>query len=349
MKFLLVLSARAAACAALMLPMASAQAGVVYGLDPTGLTGSILRWDAASHVIDGNERSLEGGLSYSLSGGSFEAFRDSFTWSGALPSVAAFTQTVQDAFAAWTSVDPVTHLGTSLSFVADLGTAVQGVAGGGLDTNGADIDLIATNDAYFWDPGNSRHQAETYVGSSGQPVTLTSGVANYANSSAISGVDMYINSNPEAAYTLDVFRRLLTHEIGHALGVGDAEAEIEPGNFIDDNFSAADPGGTLNNSWALLVNPLDPSGSVGLHRYDIGAGTTQLPDVNLLMESNGLGISAENPLTNLVPLGNDEYGTRQFLYPQLLAVNNVPEPGSLVLVGGALAVLWAATRRRRQG
>ena len=35
------------------------------------------------------------------------------------------------------------------------------------------------------------------------------------------------------------------------------------------------------------------------------------------MESSGLGISLGNPASNLVPLRNDDYGMRQFLYPSL--------------------------------
>ncbi len=348
MKLLRDLGLRAIACAALLSSVVSAHAGVVFGLDPTGLTGGIYRWDAAARTINGNERSLDGGLRYSLSGGSFEAFRDSFSWSGGTPSVAAFTQAVQDSFAAWTSVDPVSQLGTSLSFVADLGTTVQGVTGGGININGAEIDLIATTDAFFWNPGNTGRQAETWFDGIDSPVTLTSGVANYADSRAISGVDLYINSNSGALYTLDLFRRLLTHELGHALGLGDVENEINPGDFIDDNFSAGDAVGTLNNSWALLVDPLDPSGSAGLQRYGIGDGTTQLAGIDLLMESRGLGIGATNPVTNLVPLGNDEYGTRQFLYPQLQAADNdLPEPGSLALAAIALVGLRAGARRCR--
>ena len=62
------------------------------------------------------------------------------------------------------------------------------------------------------------------------------------------------------------------------------------------------------------------------------------------MESRGLGISAGNPVTNHVPLTNDEYGTRQFLYPSASAV---PEPGTLMLLTLGLGGQAFVRRRRR--
>lgn len=274
----------------------AAQAGVVFGANTNSLSGGIYRWDAAPRTISGNERSLDGGLRYSLSGGSYQAFRDQFTWS-ILPSVADFTAAIQGAFSAWSAVDPASGFGTALNFVFDANSTAQGVTGGGININGAEIDLIATTDAWFWNPGNAGRQGETWFDGINSPVTLTSGITGYANSRAISGADIYLNSNTGAAYTLDVFRRLLTHELGHALGLGDVEADINA-SFIDDNFdptSNATKVATLNNSWTTLVNPLDPSGSAGLHIYNIGVGTTGLSGVDLLMESRGLGISAGNP------------------------------------------------------
>lgn len=328
----------AAAAAAFM---ASSQAGVVFGLPASGLQGGVFRWDAAPRVISGNERSLDGGLRYSVSGGSLDAFRDQFSWNS-VPTSAAFAAAVQGAFNAWTVVDPASGLGSALRFVYDPNTTVVGVAGGGnVNVNGAEIDLIATNDARFWDPGNNGTQGETWFAGSSVTTTLTSGVANYSASRAISGADLYLNNNPGAVYSLDLFRRLLTHEIGHAIGLGDVEGTINPGLFIDDNFNASDPAGTLNNSWAALVNPLDPSGSVGLARYSIGSASTA-SGVNLLMESVGLGISAANPVGNLQPLTNDEFGTRQFLYPTLA----VPEPTTTWLALGGLALLGGSRRLR---
>ncbi len=326
-----------------------AHAGVVFGLPAgPGIQGNVLRWDAGPRIISGNERSLDGGLRYAVSGGSLDAFRDSFSWSGSTPTSSAFAGAVQSAFDAWTRVDPVSGFGTALSFVYDASTATAGVAGGGININGAEIDLIATNNATFWNPGDNGLQGEAWFGGSGLKTTLTSGVANYSFSSAISGADLYINNNPGAVYTLDLFRRLLTHEIGHTIGLGDVENEIQPGRFIDDNFdasSAATRAATLSNSWAALVNPLDPSNSLGLARYTIGNGTTGEAGVDLLMESFGLGISAANPLTNLDPLMNDEYGVRQFLYPSLAPV---PEPSTVLMSLAGLAVLWQARRRMRQ-
>jgi hypothetical protein len=321
----------------------TAQAGVVFGLPASGLEGAVLRWDAAPRVINGNERSLDGGLRYSVSGGSLDAFRDQFSWA-TVPSSAEFSAAVQGAFAAWTVVDPVSGFGTALSFVHDPLSSVAGVVGGGgVNINGAEIDLIATIDAQSWNIGSTATRGETWFGGINSPTTLTSGVANYSFSRAISGADIYLNSNPGAVYTLDLFRRLLTHEIGHAIGLGEAEGNLTPGRFIDDNFDPNDPVGTLNNSWAALVNPLDPSGSALLARYSIGAATS-VAGVDLLMESNGLGISAANPVTNPRPLSNDEFGTRQFLYPSL---SPVPEPSAWWLgILGLLGLFSKLVRSR---
>jgi hypothetical protein len=292
------------------------------------------RWDANARVSSGNERSLVGGLRYSVSGGSYAAFRDQFRWN-VLPSVADFQTAVQQAFSAWTSVDPVSGLGTSLNFVQDFGTSVVSGSGfGTLNANGAEIDLIAA------DAGVSGLGGVTAIEFTGVQVALTSGTQNYLNSVAITGVDLHLNSNANAVYTLDAFRRILTHELGHAIGLGDVD--LGGTQFIDDNFSSAAPVATLTNSWASLVNPFDPTNSPGLSTFNIPSSTFALPGIDLLMESNGLGVGPTNPLSRLIPLTNDEYGMRQFLYP---TISVVPEPASLILFSGLL-LRFTVSRRR---
>jgi len=277
------------------------------------------RWDAAPRVISGNERSLDGGLRYAVEGGTYQAYRDRFAWTS-VPSVSSFEQAVNQSFNAWTTVDPVSGFGTSLRFKSNNSTAiVRGVGFGSLNINGAEIDLLAS------DAGVGGLGGLTSVAYFGTPVMLTSGVANYSHSISIQGVDLHMNSNPQAVYSLDAFRRILTHEIGHAIGLGDVDLG---GSYLDDNYSSANPVGTLTNSWAALVNPLDPANSAGLSQFSVPAANFALNGVDILMESNGLGVSGSNPLSNLVPLRNDDYGMRQYLYPTA-----VPEPSSIALFG----------------
>ena len=306
---------------AIVAPAAS-QAGDIFG--HTGLTGGS-RWDAAPRTISGNERSLSGGLRFSLEGGSYLAFRDMFAWSS-LPTVASFQLAVEQAFGAWQSVDPASSLGSNLNFVADLGTAVVGTgAFGGVNINGAEIDVFGT------DAGDAGTRGVTAFNAIGSNVQLTSGTPSYPGSFAISGADIYLNSNGGALYTLDLFRRLLTHEIGHAIGLGDVENANTSAQFIDDNYNGSTSAtalATLTNSWAALVNVLNPAASpLALYIVPDADPGIDTPGVDILMESNGLGISAGNPVTALVPLRNDDYGTRQFLYPF------VPEPSVALLLG----------------
>ena len=256
------------------------------------------------------EHSLDGGLRYSMEGGSYEAYRDLFSWQGTPPSVADFQQAVEDAFAAWTVPDPVSGLGTSLSFVADLGTTVN--SGEEENVNfGAEIDFFSEDTTFPFTTGH----ASVFV--RGETVRLTFGVENYP-AFAISGSDVFINNNFAALHTLDGFKNLLTHEIGHTLGLADVEFASE---FIDDNYDETDSAtalATLTNSWARLVNPVDPGDLFGtglsvfqVPNADPGFDT---PGVDILMESQGsiMSVGVQNPLQN------DDFGTRQYLYPSLI-------------------------------
>lgn len=303
----------------------------------TGLAGGF-RWDAAPRTISGNERSLQGGLRFSVQGGSYANYFSLFSFNGGV-TLPQFQTVIEEAFTAWTVVDPATNLPTALSFVADFGTPVAGTAFGALNINGAEIDLLGG------DTGDTQQRGETRLGAAGTTVQLTSGTVGYG-SNAISGSDISLNTG--ATYDLNVFRLLLTHEIGHSLGLNDIDLVSGPtGQFIDDNYDGTNnttAAATLNNSWALLVDPLNPAASAGLNLFTVANGAPGIdsPGVNILMESEGLGGQFNDP----TPLTNDDFGGRQFLYP---SVTVVPEVGTapLLSVGGMFAFGLGMLRRRR--
>ena len=81
-------------CAALgtcfLLPL-SADAFRVIGSPATGW----VRWDAASRYVGGEERSLSGGLRYSVEAGSYAGLRDQFIWFPEVPTEQAFAAAIR--------------------------------------------------------------------------------------------------------------------------------------------------------------------------------------------------------------------------------------------------------------
>lgn len=296
----------------------------------SGLNGGY-RWDAAPLTVSGWERSLNGGLRYSLQGSSWQAYRDSFAWS-ALPTVSDFQSAVQSAFALWQAVDPASGLGTTIAFVPDLGTPVSTTISGNLRL-GAEIDLFAYN---FGDTGL---HADTYFNAGGSTVKLTSGTVNYA-AGAILGADVRMNANANAQWTLQTFKGVLHHEIGHAIGLADVDTQAGPGGyFIDDNYnntSSATALATLTNPFANLVNILNPSASAGLSTYTVANGNpgVDTAGVEIMMESAISNFLIANP-----GLRNDDFAGRQFLYP-------IPEPATTTLLGMGLLALLNLKRAR---
>jgi len=292
----------------------------------------ISRWNAEPHFVDGVERSLDGGLRYSVEGGSYEAFRDRFNWSGTAPTVAEFQSAVEEAFAAWEAPDPVTGLGTDIYFVPDFDTPIviepfpSSLQGYARLNRGAEIDIVSA--ALSSEP-NTIGITDVFGDPNVNSVTLTSGVTNYS-AAVISGSDIqmrtsFISNSTEVPWNVTKFKEVLRHEIGHALAFGDVDVPTgEYGSvsaFYDDNYdgtSHATARTTLTNSFADLIDPLDPDNSP-LIQVDICTNQSpdcasspgvDSPDVHLMMEGS--------PQMD-VDLQNDEFAGRQFLYPYLLS------------------------------
>lgn len=305
------------------------------------------RWDAAERFVGGEERSLVGGLRYSIEHGDYALLRDEFMWVGTPPTPELFAAAIARAFEHWESIDPVTGLPGAFHFVEDLATpVVDQPPANPNDPNaylglnaGAEIDLFAeiphlgpgfgASVVFFFDPV-------------GNDLELTSGTTGYAGV-AISGAD--IRMSTEFVWTLSAFETLLTHEIGHALGLADLEASPASSlvsEFFDDDYdptSSATALATLTNPFALEIDPLDPDASplvayAGDLFTDPGLAT---PGVQILMESGGWDELIYVPRK----LQNDDVAGRQFLYPVA-----APEPGSgLMLLVGTATLSWVARRR----
>lgn len=312
-----------------LLPMHLAHAFRVVDVPETpGITaGGIFRWNAAPHVIDGVERSLDGGLRYSIAGGSYEAFRDEFQWDGEPPTVAEVQQAVEQAFANWEAVDPATGLGTMVRFVPDFATPVvieprpNDLAGHFRLARGAEIDIGAVSLGFFGG------QVDIFGDPNASTLTLTSGVSGYRGIVS-SGVDIKMSN--DSPWQLDEFEEVLSHEIGHVLGLRDVD-HVSGSDYYDDNMdltSAATALATLTNSFAALIDPLDPDNSPAIKLFEPCVPDSDSSDPASCISVPGIdtaGVSihmesSPTPGDPLVGLGpqNDDFAGRQFLYPSLL-------------------------------
>ncbi len=250
-----------------------------------GIPGAWTRWDASPRYVQGVERSLDGGLRYSIETGSYQGLRDQFIWV------------------------PGCH------------------------------------------PLPTSRRQPNGLSSTGRSSTLRLGCRLASISSKIyrlpiSGADIRIN--PAFVWSLSGFEVLLTHEIGHALGLSDLEGPSGIGGgsgFFDDNFdpsTSLTASQTLKNSFALDIDPYDPDDSplfelFGDMNMDPGLDS---PGVELLMETE----SIFEPTEAAPFLQNDEFAARLFLYAVA-----VPQPAfpTMILLGlGALC--GAAWRRERR-
>jgi hypothetical protein len=163
-------------------------------------------------------------------------------------------------------------------------------------------------------------QAQLYMDPTANAVTLTSGIEGYP-ATVLSGADIRINTTfrNQAPWELEQFQRLLSHEIGHTLGLNDVDPwDGDPvfTPYYDDNYDATSDAtalATLTNSFANSIDQLDPDNSPGLSPFEPCSSTRcnntpgfDSPGVHILMETDDI---------ESFVLQNDDFAGRQFLYP----------------------------------
>ena len=297
--------------------------------DVTDFGFGILRWNADPHFVDGVERSLDGGLRYSIEGGSYEAFRDKFVWVDPAPTVRQFQAAVERAFANWEALDPATGLGSDLYFVPDFDTPIEILDRPATDNvfdfaklnPGAEIDITSWSDF----DRDTCSLADKFGDPNSNTVTLTSGTQNYA-AALVSGADIKINTtycNPDP-WPLAGFEAVLSAAIGRAIGLLSVDFPNDPltghSLFYDDNFDPTNEETairTMSNPFAHLIDALDPDNSPELMQFEPCEGPStadfcegiDLPGVNIHLE--GLPTRGDDRRR----LHHDDFAGRQFLYP----------------------------------
>jgi hypothetical protein len=194
----------------------------------------------------------------------------------------------------------------------------------------------------MWCTQQSDHHSHGRVNPRSEQITLTSGTTGYGRS-VIVGASVTMNTN--TLWDAGAFLSILTRELGHTLGLGDADSDALDGvmdglvsGFFDDNYDGSSQAmveETLTNAYSSQIDPFDPEAffssarvhAIAVSLIDGGIGGAP----NLLMEQSSGGVT---------DLTNDEFAARQYLYPFLAT----PEPSSVLLL--ALSGLLALRRQR---
>lgn len=263
----------------------------------TGDLNSAARWDSVNRMDGvGTNRSLVGGLSYNFQGGSLANYFALFTWAAG-STLAQFQTAVNSAFDAWQSEDK------NIKFT-------PGTVAVAAPTMATDNHVVGNEIDFF---------AQAALGASGltfkygvqDPVRLTNGYSNdgsgnFTPSDRIYASDIYINTVSGMGWTIGNWQDTFTHEIGHALGLGDVDVR----DFIDSNANPGD-GSDINEGGDVRV---------GLHTGP-PLSVELATDAHILMCSDCPLVTTPSP---------DDVSGLHFLYP-------VDEPAGLGLF--ALAVL----------
>jgi hypothetical protein len=289
----------------LFLALASPAAGfsVLYGgvEDPQQALADAARWAPSTGLSDGIQVGVEPGFAAEL--GATNATEE-----------ALVDQAVIDAITAWES--------PALTF--DVTLEAAGVEEGSLV--GFEIDLFAV-------PGTHPRFAGTGLFGLATPFvafdpnrTLTNGQLLPGN--AIFSADVYINvtNATTAAALLDLtpeqqlaaLTRLVMHEVGHAIGLGHPNVQVNYDTDLDPtNPMPIDPNDPFA---ALILSPI----------WNQGAVMSSQPCGPVLGACAALFFTSPT---------NDDVGGRDALYPVL------PEPGIALLLGVASCAALARSRR----